>query len=80
MDKKLLKQRADSWARSAWDETDLADSEKTDPKILALVRASSSMGYSKGWQDAICWEHKITNLILFGLLVGVPIILLILWG
>jgi len=69
-DKKLLKQRADSWARTAWDETDLADSDKTDPKILALVRASSSMGYSKGWEDAICWEHKITNLILWVLVVG----------
>lgn len=50
---KLLKQRADAWARAAWDETDLADSDKTDPRILALVRAASSMGYSKGWEDAV---------------------------
>lgn len=53
---KLLKQRADSWARTAWGETDLADSDKTDPKILALVRAASSMGYSKGWEDGARFE------------------------
>lgn len=51
--KDKLKQRANAWARTAWDETDLADSDKTDPKILALVRAASSMGYFKGWEDAV---------------------------
>jgi hypothetical protein len=48
-----IKDTADSWAKTVWDESQLDDKDKMDPMQHSLVVTASSMGFSAGYQAAI---------------------------
>jgi hypothetical protein len=50
---KTPKQMADEWAESAWDESDLAQEDKSLPETIELAKAASAMGFVAGYKVAM---------------------------